>query len=413
MTGKRVGAYRLETLLGEGSTGVVYRAVDERNGRVAAIKVLSPALARDEQHVQRFFDEARITRIVPHHSLVEVFDAGTLADGTPYLAMEYLTGESLRARMIHQGGKLPLGEALWIARQIAAALAAVHAKGILHRDLKPENVIISNSAQRSGAPFIDDSSGQAPSDPGRLKLLDFGMAKFLDAATRRTAAGTVMGTPTYMSPEQCLARGALDDRTDVYSLGVMLFEMLAGAPPFGSPGQGPLAVIMQHVQGVPPLLRDRLPCAPAEVEVLIGDMLSRPPKQRPAMAQVVARIRALEAGESEDAVSPSAATPRAPGPPPPDPQLMKTLPAMRFIDDSTREVGRLPTLMAPALRPTDPGPESDDTTRRDAYLPTLASPALTRVSRQKPPRSIPKVALFFFVTGLLLSGLLFAALLLR
>ena len=115
-------------LLGEGSTGVVYEAVDERSGKRAAVKVLSPTLARDEQHMRRFFDEARVTRIVPHRGLVDVYDAGTLKDGTTYLAMEYISGESLRARIARAGGALPLAEALWIARQIAAALSAVHEK---------------------------------------------------------------------------------------------------------------------------------------------------------------------------------------------------------------------------------------------------------------------------------------------
>jgi serine/threonine-protein kinase len=215
-----------------------------------------------------------------------------------------------------------------------------------------------------------------------------------------------MGTPTYMSPEQCLAQGALSDRSDVYSLGVMLFEMLAGQPPFGGAGQAPLATIMQHVQGTPPLLRQRLPSAPAPVEARVGEMLSRAPERRPAMAQVVERIRLLEDGDP--GVSPSAATPKAPR----APSLPGHAPAS--ADELAQAVGRLPTLAAPTVQRdppvssarVDPG----ETDQAEALLPTLSVPAVG--AAVSPPPGLPdsrspaarRRLLVAILVGLLLGG---------
>jgi serine/threonine protein kinase len=238
-----IGNYRVVGLLGEGGMGVVYLAQHPVIGRQVAIKLLHAALARDQDIVARFFNEARAIHMIGHENIVEILDFGQTASGQPYFIMEYLRGESLSEAVAR--GVMPQEEVELIAGQMCTALAAAHSKGIVHRDLKPHNVQLCQHAD------------------GRMlvKILDFGVAKILTAPdgspSVKTRTGSLVGTPLYMSPEQCKGAGVVDHRTDIYSLGVMLFEMLAGRPPFMAEGVGEL--FAKHMLEEPPSLIDLAP----------------------------------------------------------------------------------------------------------------------------------------------------------
>src|SRR3954469_23404027 len=227
MIGETFGNYRVSELIGEGGMGVVYLAEHPGIGRRAAIKILRPGLTDNAELTKRFFNEARAANAIRHAGIVEVLDCGTLPSGTAYIVMELLEGENLAARL-RKAGQLPVADARRVAAQTASALAAAHAAGIVHRDLKPDNLYL--------VPDERDASLEM------VKVLDFGIAKLGQDAGRtssvRTRTGSVMGTPAYMSPEQCRGTREIDPRTDIYALGVILFEMLCGRPPFVSEGFG-------------------------------------------------------------------------------------------------------------------------------------------------------------------------------
>src|SRR3954462_15345326 len=200
--------------------GVVYRAEHIQLGRPAALKMLLPQLSSEASIVQRFFNEARAASAIDHPGIVEVYDFGTHTDGRAYIVMALLKGESLEHRLL-SGPLLPQDGATIVA-QVAAALAAAHARGIVHRDLKPDNIfLVPNELVPGGI---------------QVKLLDFGIAKLADEkmAGFKTQTGALMGTPAYRSPEQRRGRAYLDQRTDISSLGCILFHVLWGRPPFTS-----------------------------------------------------------------------------------------------------------------------------------------------------------------------------------
>jgi eukaryotic-like serine/threonine-protein kinase len=219
MIGQNFGNYRVTRLIGEGGMGVVYVAEHASIGRRAAVKVLRPGLTEDVEITKRFFNEARAANAIRHPGIVEVFDSGTLPSGVAYLVMELLEGESLAARL-RRLGRLELTEARAIGVQTASALGAAHAAGIVHRDLKPDNLFLVRDYR--------DVSGE------NVKVLDFGIAKLGIGTSRsvsvKTRTGSVTGTPAYMSPEQCRGTKEVDHRTDIYALGVILYEMVAGRP---------------------------------------------------------------------------------------------------------------------------------------------------------------------------------------
>lgn len=260
--------------------GVVYEAVHEQLKLRAAVKVLFVACEENSTEAARFFAEARATSAIQHSSLVRLFDFGHLDDGTIYMMMEYLDGETLRDHLAHSGGKLPPAQALPIIEQMAAVLSAVHAAGIIHRDLKPSNVMLIADTEAVGQK--------------RVKLLDFGVAKFLDEQVSQTQSGNVVGTPRYMSPEQCAAKDC-DAFTDVYSLGLVLFELLTGEWPYGPSVSDRQALMHSHVFEKPHSLRQLLPDASRELTALISDMLSKDPAMRPSMAEVTERLASLRA----------------------------------------------------------------------------------------------------------------------
>ncbi len=279
MLGTLVGQYRITGAIGKGGMGAVYAAEHTLIGRVAAVKVLLPEFSQNQEIVTRFFNEARAATAIRHPGIVEIYDFGYHADGSAYIVMELLQGEPLATRMAR--GRMSSAPALAIARQIAGALAAAHAKGIVHRDLKPDNVFL-----------VPD-----PEVPGgeRIKLLDFGIAKLAGDSphSQKTRTGAVMGTPTYMAPEQC--RGVVvDHRADLYSLGCMLFELCTGRPPFVGEGVGD--VLAAHIHVPPPAVASIAPDVPHELEVLVQRLLVKDPAQRVQTAEEVIHAVDLATG---------------------------------------------------------------------------------------------------------------------
>jgi len=267
MIGQSIGNYRVTRLLGEGGMGMVYLAEHPTLGRRAAVKVLHPDLVSSQEMIERLFNEARAANAIGHPGIVEVSDLGVLPAGTPYIVMEFLEGQSLGARM-NQGGRLSLRATLEIADQAASAVGAAHGKGIIHRDLKPDNLFLTPDPQWPGRE--------------RLKVLDFGIAKLAQrpatAADVRTRTGAILGTPRYMSPEQCRDSRDVDHRTDIYSLGVILYEMLAGTPPFVSSSWGEMAHM--HIGVKPPDLRALVPDLPQSIERAVARALEKEPDAR-------------------------------------------------------------------------------------------------------------------------------------
>ena len=282
MSEAKIGVYRIIRKLGEGGMGAVFEALHEEIERRVAIKILHHEFARNADITRRFFNEARAVNRIAHPSLVQISDYGQLPDGTAYIVMEYLSGETLGRRLRRLGGRLGPATVLHLGWQIAAALTAAHEKNIVHRDLKPENIML-----------VPDPMVQGGE---RAKLLDFGIAKLAAEAkgtAERTGSEVIMGTPMYMSPEQCRGAGIVDGRTDVYSLGVMLYQMLAGRPPFVGEGSGEL--IGMHLFCAPPALQELAPRAPASLVVLVHRLLEKEREGRPTMRQVADELELLQA----------------------------------------------------------------------------------------------------------------------
>jgi eukaryotic-like serine/threonine-protein kinase len=270
--GVQFGNYTTLALLGEGGMGSVYLAEHPAIGRRVAIKVLRSDFARDELALGRFVNEARAANAIRHPNIIEILDSGTTGAGLPYLVMELLEGEPLRTRL-RRVVRLPTLEALDIAYLTASALAAAHGRGIVHRDLKPDNLFLIPDPNDPALPFV--------------KVLDFGIAKLQrqpgqlgdrDDDSVQTQTGTLVGTPSYMSPEQCLGTKTLDQRTDIYSLGIILFEMLCGRTPFQSLGFGEMVHL--HLNVAPPRPRSVEPEVPADIEELILRCLAKRPEDR-------------------------------------------------------------------------------------------------------------------------------------
>src|SRR5215217_6198899 len=246
------GKYRIDARLNEGGMGTVYRGCHVLMDKTVAIKVLRPSLAADEKIVARFSREARAASRISHPNALSVTDFGEDESGNVFLVMEFLSGRTLK-HVIREEGPLPLARVVDITRQIGDALNAAHEQGIVHRDLKSDNIML-----------VDTMTGD------HAKVLDFGIAKINEpdgvVDTGLTAPNLVIGTPQYMSPEQCSQDVEIDARSDIYSLGVILFEMLVGHVPFS--GDSPTIVMMKHLQEpVPSVLEERsdLPASVARV----------------------------------------------------------------------------------------------------------------------------------------------------
>jgi serine/threonine-protein kinase len=283
------GRYRLDALLASGAMGVVYRGQRVQLERPVAVKFLHPWIATQKAFLARFDTEARAMSRLQHPNCVSVIDFGV--EGTPYLVMDFVTGKTLRE--VLGGGRLEPVRALRIVRQLLAGLGYAHAQGIIHRDLKPENLILS------------DEPGLAD----HLRILDFGLAKLRDGPAM--TAGLAVGTPSYMSPEQTGADGAIDARTDLYAVGVLLFELLAGRKPFVSENIGEL--LLMHREAPPPLLRAAAPAAglSAEIEAVVAKGLSKFADDRYQTAADF--TAALDATPEGRGVAPAAAPARPAG----------------------------------------------------------------------------------------------------
>jgi eukaryotic-like serine/threonine-protein kinase len=269
--------YELHELIGEGAFGRVYRGVDRRLHRQVAIKVIKPWWAEQDEWVERFEREAQLLARVSDPGIVQIFDIGHAAEG-PYYVAELVDGESLAQRL--QRGAMTTAEAVAIATRLCDALASAHARRIMHCDVKPANVLLSSD--------------------GALKVGDFGVARLAGDGTSQALSATVAGTPRYMAPEQ--ARGERTTAaTDVYSVGVVLYEMLAGAAPFVN--GSPVALGLRHVQDEPPPLPASVP---ARLREIVARALAKEPEQRYADgARMAAALRAAELGQTPSESAPS------------------------------------------------------------------------------------------------------------
>ena len=251
------GRYQLGPLLGVGGMARVYLATDRVLERQVAVKVLSPPYAQDPSFTERFQREARAAASLSHPNIVAVFDSGSDA-GLHYLVMEYMPGASM-AQLLADQGRLAPRRAIELAIQVCAALTAAHVQGLVHRDVKPANVLVG--------------------EDGRVKVADFGIAK-ATAATTLTGTGVVLGTAAYLSPEQAQG-GPVDARSDLYSLGCVLYELLCGSPPFGSGVDGPqVAVATRHLSQPPEPPSARNPQVDPSLDMVVLTALAKQPDQR-------------------------------------------------------------------------------------------------------------------------------------
>jgi serine/threonine-protein kinase len=258
------GKYRIEERLNEGGMGTVYRATHVLMEKTVAIKVLRPSLAADEKIVARFSREARAASRISHPNALSVTDFGEDENGIVFLVMEFLSGRTLK-QVIRDDGPLPLPRVVEIVRQVGDALHAAHQQGVVHRDLKSDNIMLVDTMAADHA-----------------KVLDFGIAKINEPDGARdaglTAPNLVIGTPQYMSPEQCSQEGEIDARSDIYSLGVILYEMFVGHVPFTA--DSPTMVMMKHLQEPVPSVLDERSDLPASIGRVIARAMAKLPANR-------------------------------------------------------------------------------------------------------------------------------------
>jgi serine/threonine-protein kinase len=303
--GTTLGAYCLVRPLARGGMGIVYLGRHVRLGRKVAVKLPHPYVLRDDDLRRRFLSEAMAAVQIAHPGVVNVLDYGHAPDETPYLVMELLEGGSLADKMAD--GQLPIDMAISVASRVADTLAAAHEAGVIHRDLKPENVFLQRHRHRP--------------DRITVKVLDFGFAKLLAGPAAGgiaplTQQGLVVGTPCYMSPEQCLGFAPVDHRSDIYSLGCILYEMVAGRLPFsGSLGEVKLA--LRYRPAVPPRWHNR--DLPTDLDDLIMQMLAKRPAERPHSM--------IELSRTLDRIRVHHTRPRRAGTAPPPPGRARTAPA--------------------------------------------------------------------------------------
>lgn len=339
LIGQTIGNYRIISRLGRGGMATVYRARQVSMSRDVAIKIMSSDLAEDPQYEARFAREAEVIANLQHPRVLPVHDFGRDGDHF-YLVMRLIEGESLYQRLLR--GPLTLAQATRYVAQIAEALDYAHSQGVIHRDLKPNNILID---------ALDN-----------LYLMDFGLAKLLAATQSLTQTGTVIGTPAYMAPEQW--RGEpVDARTDIYALGVILYEMLVGHPPFES--DTPFTLMYKHVNDPPPAPREQRPDLPEAIEAVILTALAKSPLDRYPSAGALASdlVRAAQASGLPDTAQLIAAAPIAA---PPEPES------------------------APAAEPIPlPALDSPPPAEAPVPLPAIAIPMPGRIGPPPPPIPVP------------------------
>src|SRR5258705_9891875 len=256
--------YRIEERLNSGGMGTVYRGTHILMDKTVAVKVLRPSLAADEKIVARFSREARAASRISHPNALSVTDFGEDENGIVFLVMEYLSGKTLK-EVIRDEGPLPLARTVDITRQIGGALEAAHGQGVVHRDLKSDNIMLLSTGAADFA-----------------KVLDFGIAKIIEPEGEfdpgLTAPNLVIGTPQYMSPEQCSQAADIDARSDIYSFGVILYEMLVGHVPFT--GESPTAIMMKHLQDPAPSVLDERDDLPPAIGRIVSRAMAKRPEER-------------------------------------------------------------------------------------------------------------------------------------
>jgi serine/threonine-protein kinase len=248
--GQSFGNYRILEQIGVGGMGAVYLAQHPLIGKKVALKVIHNELSANKEVISRFFNEAKAANQIGHDHIVSIHDFGQTDDGQHFYIMEFIEGRTLASVLVERRTLHPQ-RCLHITAQIASGLAAAHNANIIHRDLKPDNVMLVN---RMG-------------DADFVKILDFGLAKILDSQKQLTAIGVVLGTPQYMSPEACESRRDLDSRSDIYSLGILMFQMLTGRVPFEGNSMG--EVLVKQVTKLPPAPRALNPAVPPSVEQIV------------------------------------------------------------------------------------------------------------------------------------------------
>ena len=261
--GEKLGSFRLESVVGSGAMGVVYRGVNDANGKPAAIKVVSGEISQRSKVYERFMREAEILKQFRHPNIVRFLAVGRF-QGTSYIAMEFIQGETLD-KILEKRGPLPWKEVVDLAIQICEALNYAHEHGVVHRDLKPSNLMVN--------------------DQGRIKLTDFGIAKDLDA-TALTATGRTLGTAAYMAPEQIRGTPAVSHKTDLYALGILLYQLLVGRVPFE--GSSPMILMHNHLNEKPPRPSDKVEEIPVVLDELVVNLMAKDPAARPWDAAAVA-----------------------------------------------------------------------------------------------------------------------------
>ncbi len=271
LVGEKLGSFRIESVVGSGAMGVVYRATNEKTGRVAAVKVVSAEFAQGGKIRDRFEREAEILQQFRHPNIVRFLAVGRFR-GTSYLAMEFVDGSTLEKHIVERGG-LPWLEVVDLGIQICDALQYAHQNGVVHRDLKPSNLMLTPD--------------------GKVKLTDFGIAKDLDA-TQLTGTGRTLGTAAYMAPEQIRGNPPVSHKTDLYALGVVLYQLLVGKPPFD--GSTPVVLMHSHLNEPPPRPSARIHEIPKALDELIVNLMAKSPTDRPWDAAVVG----MKLGELRD-----------------------------------------------------------------------------------------------------------------
>lgn len=378
--------YQITALVGRGGMGTVYKAVHVAMNQTVALKVLHREMSRDERQVQRFYQEARASSRLKHPNTIRVFDFGRSDEGHLYLAMEFLEGETL-TQLLRREGALPVRRALNMVRQVAKALAEAHMNGLVHRDLKPDNIFIT----------------QIYGEQDFVKVLDFGIAKFVQGNPEYgalTQAGLVCGTPLYLSPEQALGR-TLDGRSDLYSLGVILFEMLAGVPPFRA--ETPVALVMRHIHDAPPPLGAE--GIPEPVRALVFSLLDKDRDRRPASAEALVGLIDAAMVSAPATIRPMAAGPSAP----------RTVESARTRIEAVRPAGLSPERPSqasfPVAAPAPPPPEEalEGATQALPFAPPSIPAVPARLERDAAvgpavDRDAPTVHLSRSVTGLAGQG---------
>jgi serine/threonine-protein kinase len=340
--GEVLGSYRVIAKLGAGGMGTVWIAEHQLLGSRAAIKVLLPDLSKQDKIVQRFFDEARAATRIRDPGIVTVHDFGW-HHGDAYIVMELLTGETLTQRL-GTGRMAPL-QAVRLVQLCGLAMAAAHARGIIHRDLKPDNIFV-----------VSD-----PAVPGgeRIKLLDFGIAKLLDRdrdeGHHSTVTGSIMGTPAYMSPEQCRGAGEIDHRTDIYALGCVLFQLLCGRPPFIA--QTPGDMIACQIRESPPAPSSIWAGLGPELDAMVLKCLAKDPADRFQTMSELVRAGAAVTGDNH---------------------TLETIPPMLPRGEDTSAGSTLPSLpsvVTPAVRVPVSSLNPSDGGAMPAVVTTLAGSA--------------------------------------